>query len=128
MNTKLDSIFPASPALARLAITLGLRPGELRKLSWDHVDLDQGVIHVWRSASRTGEVKTPKSRRSLVLPRRAMAALMAHRKLQAVERLAAGATWHDNDLVFCHEDGRMYSKDALNWRFGKMTRRAGIGR
>jgi hypothetical protein len=24
-------------------------------------------------------------------------------------------------------DGRMYSKDALNWRFSKMTRRAGIG-
>ena len=40
-------------ALFVLAITLGLRPGELRKLSWDHVDLDQGVIHVWRSASRT---------------------------------------------------------------------------
>ena len=33
----------------------------------------------------------------------------------------------DNDLVFCHEDGRMYTSDALNWRFGKMTRRAGIG-
>ena len=114
-------------ALFVLSITLGLRPGELRKLSWDHVDLDKGVIHVWRSASRTGDVKTPKSRRSLVLPRRAKAALMAHRKLQAAERLAAGAAWHDSNLVFCYEDGRMYSKDALNWRFSKMTRRAGIG-
>src|SRR5256885_9111585 len=27
-------------ALFVLSITLGLRPGELRKLSWDHVDLD----------------------------------------------------------------------------------------
>jgi integrase len=114
-------------ALLVLSIALGLRPGELRKLSWDHVDLEQGVIHVWRSASRTGEVKTEKSRRSIVLPRRAAAALVAHRKLQAAERLAAGATWHDENLVFCHEDGRMYSKDALNWRFSKMTRRAGIG-
>ena len=76
---------------------------------------------------RAGEVKTEKSRRSLVLPRRAAAALVAHRKLQAAERLAAGAAWHDENLVFCHEDGRMYSKDALNWRFSKMTRRAGIG-
>jgi integrase len=110
-----------------LSITLGLRPGELRKLAWDHVDLDNGVIHVWRSASRTGDVKTPKSKRSLVLPRRAVAALQAHRERQAAERLAAGATWEDNNLVFCHEDGRMYTSDALNWRFGKMTRRAGIG-
>ena len=114
-------------ALFVLSITLGLRPGELRKLAWDHVDLDNAVIHVWRSASRTGDVKTPKSKRSLVLPKRAIAALQAHKKRQAAERLAAGAAWRDNNLVFCHEDGRMYTSDALNWRFGKMTRRAGIG-
>jgi len=119
-NRRLEALFV-------LSITLGLRPGELRKLAWDHVDLDNGVIHVWRSASRTGDVKTPKSKRSLVLPRRAVAALQAHKKRQAAERLAAGAAWEDNDLVFCHEDGRMYTNDALNWRFGKMTRRAGIG-
>ncbi len=114
-------------ALFVLSITLGLRPGELRKLAWDHVDLDRAVIHVWRSASRTGDVKTPQSKRSLVLPRRAVLALAAHRKRQAAERLAAGSAWHDNNLVFCHEDGRMYSSKALNWRFSKMTRRAGIG-
>jgi integrase len=114
-------------ALFVLSITLGLRPGELRKLGWDHVDLGNGVIHVWRSASRTGDVKTPKSKRSLELPNRAITALRAHKKRQAAERLAAGAAWQDNNLVFCHEDGRMYTSDALNWRFSKMTRRAGIG-
>jgi hypothetical protein len=114
-------------ALFVLSITLGLRPGELRKLSWKHVDLEKRVIHVWHSASRTGDVKTPKSKRSLVLPQRAAAALIAHRKLQVAERLAAGTGWQGSNLVFCHEDGRMYSKDALNWRFSKMTRRAGIG-
>jgi hypothetical protein len=41
-------------ALFVLSLTLGLRPGELRKLSWNHVDLERGVIHVWRSASRPG--------------------------------------------------------------------------
>lgn len=91
------------------------------------MDLDTGVIHVWRSASRSGDVKTAKSKRSLILPQRAVTALRAHKKRQAAERLAAGETWESNDLVFCHEDGRMYSRDALNWRFGKMTRRAGIG-
>ena len=106
---------------------LGLRPGELRGLRWDHVHLDQGTIHVWRSARRGGDVKTSKSRRSLILPKRAIAALHAHRKLLAAERLTAGHAWQDNDLVFCHPDGRSYSRDDLNWRFGKMTRRAGIG-
>jgi integrase len=114
-------------ALFILAITLGLRPGELRALTWEHVDLDKGIIYVWRSARRGGDVKTPKSRRSLILPKRATEALRAHKKRQAAERLAAGEDWHDNNLVFCHEDGRPYTRDALNWRFGAVTRRAGIG-
>jgi integrase len=118
---------PRLEALFVLAITLGLRPGELSALTWDHVDLDQGVIHVWRSTRRDGDTKTPKSRRSLVLPKRAIDALSAHRRRQAVERLAAGEAWQDTNLVFCHEDGREYSSDALNWRFSQMTRRAGIG-
>ena len=115
-------------ALFVISITLGLRPGELRKLTWDHVDLDRGVVHVWRSASKSGDTKTPKSRRSLELPKRAVAALTVHKARQAKERREAGKAWHDNDLVFCHENGAPYTSDQLNWRFSKMTRRAGIGR
>jgi integrase len=115
-------------ALFIISITLGLRPGELRKLTWDHVDLDRGVVHVWRSASKSGDTKTPKSKRSLELPKRAIIALTAHAQRQARERRAAGAAWHSNDLVFCHEDGAPYTSDQLNWRFSKMTRKAGIGR
>ena len=114
-------------ALFVLSFMLGLRPGELRKLTWDHVDLDKGVIHVWRSASRTGDVKTPQSKRSLVLPRRAVEALKQHKKRQVAEWLKAGALYHDTGLVFCYEDGRMFSRWALNWRFSKVTQRAGIG-
>ena len=39
-----------------------------------------------------------------------------------------GEAWHDNNLVFCHENGDPYTSDQLNWRFGTITRRAGIGR
>jgi integrase len=115
-------------ALFVLAITLGLRPGELRALTWDLVNLDGGIVHVWRSASRGGDTKTPASRRSLMLPKRAIGALQEHKKRQAAERLAAGTRWQDRNLVFCHEDGRPYSRDALNWRFSRVSRRAGIGR
>jgi integrase len=114
---------PRLEALFVLSITLGLRPGELRALTWDHVDLNQGVVHVWRSTRRDGDTKTPQSRRSLVLPKRAIKALRAHRRRQDAERVAAGAAWHDGNLVFCHEDGRQYSSDSLNWRFSRMTRR-----
>jgi integrase len=89
----IDDSTDASPrleALFVLSITLGLRPGELRALTWDHVDLDHGVIHVWHSTRRDGDTKTPKSRRSLVLPRGAIDALQVHRARQGAERLTAG--------------------------------------
>jgi integrase len=114
-------------ALFVLAITLGLRPGELRELTWDHVDLNRGVVHVWRSASKTGDTKTPKSKRSLIMPKRAIVALKAHKTRQARERHEAGEAWHANNLVFCHANGDAYTSDALNWRFSRMTRKAGIG-
>ena len=59
---------------------------------------------------------------------RATAALTVHKARQANERWAADDAWHDNDLVFCHENGAPYTSDQLNWRFSKMTKRAGIGR
>ena len=59
---------------------------------------------------------------------RATAALTVHKARQANERRAAGDAWHDNNLVFCHENGDPCTSDQLNWRFSKMTRRAGIGR
>jgi integrase len=115
-------------ALFVISITLGLRPGELRKLTWDHVDLSRRVVHIWRSASKSGDTKTPGSKRSLELPKRAIAALAAHKQRQARERRVASGAWHDNDLVFCHENGDPYTSDQLNWRFSRMTRKAGIGR
>jgi integrase len=33
----------------------------------------------------------------------------------------------DLNLVFCHEDGSMYTSRGLNWHFNKMTKKAGIG-
>ena len=80
-------------ALFVVAITLGLCPGELRKLTWDLVDLNRGVVHVWRSASKSGDTKTPQSERSLVLPRRAITALKEHKQMQDSERAAAGRSW-----------------------------------
>jgi integrase len=119
-NLRLEALFV-------LAITLGLRPGELRQPTWAHVDVTGGVIHVWRSASKTGDTKTPKSKRSLILPRRAITALNAHKARQDAEHREAGEAWQANNLVFCHENGAPYTPDALNWRFSKMTRKAGIG-
>jgi integrase len=114
-------------ALFVVSITPGLRPGGLRKLTWELVDINRSVVHVWRSASKSGDTKTPKSKHSLVMPKRAITALKAHKAMQDREHIAAGESWHGTNLVFCHEDGSKYTSAALNWHFCKMTRKAGIG-
>ena len=60
-------------------------------------------------------------------PKRAISALRTHRSRQAAERPAAGETWQDHGLVFCQENGQPYTRDALNWRFAKVTKLAGLG-
>lgn len=47
---------------ARLALSTGLRLGELLGLTWGNVDIQQGCIHVTQSLTRYGDTKKPKSR------------------------------------------------------------------
>ena len=107
-------------------LRVGLEGG--RTSAWARSEvLISGPWQMRSSSSAWDGSKTPQSKRSLVLPRRAITALAAHKQLQDREREAAGKSWHGTNLVFCHEDGSIYTADALNWRFGKMTRKAGIG-
>jgi integrase len=58
-------------AYCTLAVTLGLRPGELTGLMWEDVDPEAGVIRVRHSLKRTPDalqaldLKTEASRRTL---------------------------------------------------------------
>jgi hypothetical protein len=57
-------------------------------------------VDVWRSARAHGDTKTRKSRRSLGMPRMAVAALREHLERQAAARRQAGVLWEGNGLVF----------------------------
>src|SRR5262249_3555375 len=101
-----------SAALYVLAVTTGMRQGELLGLRWADIDLDGARLTIRRSLQRQRgaglvfiEPKTARSRRPIVLSQRAVAALRAHRKRQVEERLAAGPRWQDRDLVFATRDG-----------------------
>ena len=91
------------------------------------MDLDRGVVHVWRSASKTGDTKTPKSKRSLDLPKRAITALKAHKAAQDRERRKRAQPGRTTTSSSATRTATPYTSDALNWRFSKMTRKAGIG-
>jgi integrase len=51
-----------------LSVTTGLRTEELRALQWSEVDLDACTLAVYRAVRASGDTKTQKSRRVLLLP------------------------------------------------------------
>src|SRR4051812_19962244 len=86
-------------ALWVLAITTGMRRGELAGLRWADVDLDSGQIALRNTrvavehAVHEYEPKSRTSRRSVALDERVVTVLRAHRRRQLEERLAWGAAY-----------------------------------
>jgi integrase len=120
-------------ALWILAITTGMRQGELLGLRWSDVDLDRGVLHVTGNLSRgpngleVTRPKTHRSRRPIRLSQAATDALRRQKGAQAAERLRAGAAWEDHQLVFCRPTGRPVTAAWLvRGRFLPLLKRAGL--
>jgi integrase len=94
-------------ALYVVALTGGLRQGELFGLRWSDVDLDRGRIHVVQQLARgeggvptLTDLKSRSSRRVVKIPALAVEALRTHRLRQLEERLALGEAWQNPELVF----------------------------
>lgn len=121
-------------ALYVLALTTGMRQGELLGLRWRDVDLDDGVLAVRTTLQKhtdgykLTEPKTDRGRRQVPLLPEAVAALRTHRAHQLEERLAAGAAWEKSwDLVFCTEvGGPLNGISVLRYGFYPLLKRAGI--
>lgn len=120
-------------ALYVLALSAGLRQGELLALRWRDINFDAGSVQVRGSLQRTtggltiAEPKTARSRRLITLTAAAANALRRHRSAQAKERLRLGAIWEDNDLVFANEIGRpIEAGNLLRRSFWPLLERAGL--
>jgi integrase len=104
-------------------LALGLRPGEALGLSWEDLDLQRAVLNVRHALKRQknqlvlGDVKTPKSRRSVNLPHPVVEALRSHETRQKRERIAAGSGWTATDLVFTTLVGTAIDPSNLRRKF-----------
>ncbi len=120
-------------ALYVMAITCGMRQGELLSLRWRDTDLDAGHVQVRSSVrKRPGrfiftDPKTEHGRRKVALTALAIQALLQHRARQQLEQLAAGPAWSDGDLVFCNELGQpLIGINVTRHQYVPILKRAGL--
>lgn len=117
-----------------VALTCGLRPGELLALRWADVDLDNRVLRVRQAVVRVGgrielgATKTDASRRQLRLPATTVAALREHSIRQDTQRRALGEHWQEHGLVFSTGIGTVLDPANLRRSLRQVTEHAGLGR
>jgi len=122
-------------ALWLLAITTGMRQGEMIATRWTDIDLRRGSLQVTGTLQREPgkglvreEPKTERSRRRIVLGQETLAALHTWKSEQSDERLQAGANWFQSDLVFTRPLGQPFDPDRLRRRFRALLQDAGLPR
>jgi integrase len=120
-------------ALYVLAVSTGLRQGELLGLKWGDVDLENGLIRVRRTLTRNkgrlllDEPKTKRSRRTVRLTETAVQALKGHlaRQIEQMERL--GDLYEDQDLIFATQRGTLTNPTNLRRRsFAPLLEKAAL--
>ncbi|QCX33507.1 site-specific integrase [Caloramator sp. E03] len=124
-----------------LALSTGLRQGELLALTWDNIDFKEGTLTVKKSLKRVKnfdksikkntvlifqEPKTSSGIRIVPIPPSVIEELKEHRKAQLQEKLKAGEVYEDNNLVFASELGRPIEHSHLLRVFYRITEKANI--
>ena len=111
--------------LYTVAVSTGMRQGELLALRWQDVDFDARTLtvrHTLQPQTRQlGLPKTERSRRTLQLPATALAALIEQRRRQAGEGIASV-------YVFASEVGTPLDGRNVTHRFQAALQRAGLPR
>ena len=125
-----------------LALSYGMRRGEVLGLHWSALDWEAGTLRVTHGVRRVKErdtsagrqtrlvvteLKTPKSRRLLVLTPELVTKFRQHRVRQAEAQIAAGSLWQDYGLIFASEVGTPMDPDNFSHSFARLCERAGLG-
>jgi integrase len=121
-------------ALYRVALSLGLREGEVLGLRWEDIDLNDQRLHVRVAVQLVHgkptlvQPKTARSQRTLPLPATLVTVLKEHHVRQLEQRLLAGSRWQETGLVFTSNLGTpIYPRNLLR-SFYKLVERAGLPR
>jgi integrase len=115
-------------AFITVAVTTGLRAGELLALRWQDLDGEQQCLHVRRAVSyfHVRDLHVPGGERIIVLPGVTLRAFELQRRQQEEARRFAGSSWQDRDLVFSDPVGNYASPNALRQHYKALFTEAGL--
>jgi integrase len=119
-------------ALYSVALTMGLRQGEALGLRWQDVDLALGFLHVQKQLQRIDgefelvDLKTSRSRRTLVMPATIATQLKDHQVRQTQELKNQDHRPGGLDLVFTRSDGGPLDGTVVTHQFHRLLGRIGL--
>jgi integrase len=111
-----------------LALTTGMRRGEILALRWKNVELDRGALRVMESLEQTKgglRFKAPKTdrTRAITLPSFVIDELRRLKREQAEALLRIGIRQSGATLVCCREDGEPKQPGSVTGEFARLTRK-----
>ncbi len=118
--------------LYRLAVTSGLRQGELVGLKWSDIDWANRRLRIQRQLQRLhrglafNEPKSAAGRRVIPLGSTTIEKLRKHQDFQAAERKAAGESWIENDMIFPSSTGTPMDPSNLYHSFKRLLKEADL--
>ncbi|WP_310877591.1 site-specific integrase [Priestia megaterium] len=106
-----------------IAITTGLRRGELLGLEWKHIDLEKGTIQVRQTISYAKgyiikEPKTKGSVRTIAMPLFLVQQIKPYKHLVNQERIKAGELWEGGEYFFvfsCWHGKPLHPSGVTTW-------------
>lgn len=117
-----------------IALTTGLRRGELLGLRWKDINLVRGTLTVQQTVSLLNDApiiqqpKTTASRRTLRLPPQCLTALQAHKDRRVLLCRQSGQTWDEEALVFASATDTVIHPRNLVRNFDLIVKKAGVPR
>ena len=119
--------------LYKIALFTGLREGEILGLSWEHIDLENGILTVKRQLRKEQKkggqyyFSPPKNNRarSISLAPSVVFLFRLQKLKQNSMRLEAGDAWQENGLVFPNQTGGYLSYRTVYDCFKRIVKRIG---
>lgn len=113
-----------------LAVTTGMRQGEILGLRWQDIDFGRNIITVRQTLSHDGKdfgpPKTESSIRSITIDPATLEALKTHQKLIEQEKSLSSELYSDHDLVSPTNSGKPNSPRYLDKLFDRLKKLAGM--